>query len=153
MECSCKVWCKPCRRRPTPRLHSRLSWRLREEGFAEETCSYVPAIGQEESSVPGTAASNNNQQCTGTLCTFPWCEERVSPLSEDTWWFQMLDGCGKVLEVRKQRPQDQGLSETPAGSSVWSVSPSSGSSSNASYRKTRKASSPNSSVCFSARGR
>ncbi|MQL81386.1 hypothetical protein Taro_013846, partial [Colocasia esculenta] len=28
MECSCKVWCRPCRRRPTPRLHSRLSWRL-----------------------------------------------------------------------------------------------------------------------------
>ncbi|MQL84012.1 hypothetical protein Taro_016509, partial [Colocasia esculenta] len=25
MECSCKVWCRPCRRRPTPRLHSRLS--------------------------------------------------------------------------------------------------------------------------------
>ncbi|MQL96146.1 hypothetical protein Taro_028820 [Colocasia esculenta] len=31
MECSCKVWCRPCRRRPTPRLHSRLSWRLRRE--------------------------------------------------------------------------------------------------------------------------
>ncbi|MQM23041.1 hypothetical protein Taro_056102 [Colocasia esculenta] len=29
MECSFKVWCMPCRRRPTPRLHSRLSWRLR----------------------------------------------------------------------------------------------------------------------------
>ncbi|MQM10462.1 hypothetical protein Taro_043357 [Colocasia esculenta] len=29
MECSCKVWCRPCRRRLTPRLHSRLSWRLR----------------------------------------------------------------------------------------------------------------------------
>ncbi|MQL87431.1 hypothetical protein Taro_019975, partial [Colocasia esculenta] len=29
MECSCKVWCRPCRRRPTPRLHSWLSWRLR----------------------------------------------------------------------------------------------------------------------------
>ncbi|MQM22792.1 hypothetical protein Taro_055850, partial [Colocasia esculenta] len=28
MECSCKVWCRPYRRRPTPRLHSRLSWRL-----------------------------------------------------------------------------------------------------------------------------
>ncbi|MQM15153.1 hypothetical protein Taro_048091 [Colocasia esculenta] len=32
MECSCKVWYRPCRRRPTPRLHSRLSWRLRQEG-------------------------------------------------------------------------------------------------------------------------
>ncbi|MQM06886.1 hypothetical protein Taro_039717, partial [Colocasia esculenta] len=31
MECSCKVWCRPCRRRPTPRLHSRLSWRLRAD--------------------------------------------------------------------------------------------------------------------------
>ncbi|MQM13386.1 hypothetical protein Taro_046312 [Colocasia esculenta] len=29
LECSCKVWCRPCRRKPTPRLHSRLSWRLR----------------------------------------------------------------------------------------------------------------------------
>ncbi|MQL84136.1 hypothetical protein Taro_016636 [Colocasia esculenta] len=29
MEYSCKVWCKPCRRRPTPRQHSRPSWRPR----------------------------------------------------------------------------------------------------------------------------
>ncbi|MQL67780.1 hypothetical protein Taro_000057 [Colocasia esculenta] len=29
MEYSCKVWCKPCRRRLIPRQHSRLSWRLR----------------------------------------------------------------------------------------------------------------------------
>ncbi|MQM21115.1 hypothetical protein Taro_054149 [Colocasia esculenta] len=36
MECSCKVWCRPCRRRPTPRLHSRLSWRLRQEGEMEQ---------------------------------------------------------------------------------------------------------------------
>ncbi|MQM16053.1 hypothetical protein Taro_049006 [Colocasia esculenta] len=28
MEYSCKVWCKPCRRRLIPRQHSRLSWRL-----------------------------------------------------------------------------------------------------------------------------
>ncbi|MQM19916.1 hypothetical protein Taro_052929, partial [Colocasia esculenta] len=26
-EYSCKVWCKPCRRRPIPRQHSRHSWR------------------------------------------------------------------------------------------------------------------------------
>ncbi|MQL68880.1 hypothetical protein Taro_001188, partial [Colocasia esculenta] len=26
---SCKVWCKPCRRRLIPRQHSRHSWRLR----------------------------------------------------------------------------------------------------------------------------
>ena len=31
MEYSCKVWCRPCRLRPIPRLHSRLSWRLRLE--------------------------------------------------------------------------------------------------------------------------
>ncbi|MQM04852.1 hypothetical protein Taro_037658, partial [Colocasia esculenta] len=29
MECSCRVWCRPCKHRPTLRLHSRLSWRLR----------------------------------------------------------------------------------------------------------------------------
>ncbi|MQM16636.1 hypothetical protein Taro_049592, partial [Colocasia esculenta] len=33
MECSCKVWCRTCRRRPTPRLHSKLSWRLRLVAF------------------------------------------------------------------------------------------------------------------------
>ncbi|MQL96593.1 hypothetical protein Taro_029266 [Colocasia esculenta] len=27
-EYSCKVWCKPCRRRLIPRQHSRHSWRL-----------------------------------------------------------------------------------------------------------------------------
>ncbi|MQL91121.1 hypothetical protein Taro_023731 [Colocasia esculenta] len=64
----------------------------------------------------------------------------------------MLDDYGKVLEVRKQRPQDQGLSETLAESPSRSASPS-GSGSSTSYRKTRKASSPSSSVCFSARGR
>ncbi|MQM10152.1 hypothetical protein Taro_043041 [Colocasia esculenta] len=44
-----------------------------------------------------------------------------------------------------QRPQDQGLSETSAGSPARSASPSS-SGSSASYRKTRKASSPSSSM-------
>ncbi|MQM18297.1 hypothetical protein Taro_051285, partial [Colocasia esculenta] len=44
-----------------------------------------------------------------------------------------------------QRPQDQGLPKTSAGSSAWSASPSSGSGSSVSYRKTRKASSPSSS--------
>ncbi|MQM03864.1 hypothetical protein Taro_036652 [Colocasia esculenta] len=62
----------------------------------------------------------------------------------------MLDDCGKVLEVLKQRPQDQGLLKTSAGSPARSASPSSGSGSSASYRKTRKASSPSSIVCFSA---
>ncbi|MQM19837.1 hypothetical protein Taro_052849 [Colocasia esculenta] len=40
-----------------------------EEGFAEEACSYVPAAGQEEGSVPGTAASSNNQKCTEAATT------------------------------------------------------------------------------------
>ncbi|MQL77822.1 hypothetical protein Taro_010243 [Colocasia esculenta] len=31
MEYLCKVWYKPCRRRPTPRQHSRPSWRPRRE--------------------------------------------------------------------------------------------------------------------------
>ncbi|MQM22414.1 hypothetical protein Taro_055466 [Colocasia esculenta] len=31
MEYSCKVWCKPCRRRLIPRQHSRHSWRLRAD--------------------------------------------------------------------------------------------------------------------------
>ncbi|MQM09789.1 hypothetical protein Taro_042666 [Colocasia esculenta] len=31
MEYSCKVWCKPCRRRLILRQHSRHSWRLRKE--------------------------------------------------------------------------------------------------------------------------
>ncbi|MQL76071.1 hypothetical protein Taro_008452 [Colocasia esculenta] len=51
-----------------------------------------------------------------------------------------------MLEVREQRPQDQRLPKTSTRSSVWSASPSS-SGSRASYRKTRKASSPSSSVC------
>ncbi|MQM02671.1 hypothetical protein Taro_035446 [Colocasia esculenta] len=133
-------------------LDEALSVACRQEGFAEEAYSCVPASGQEESSVPGTAASCNIQQCTGTFSTFPWCEEGVSPLREDTWWFRVLDDCGKVLEVRKQRPQDQGLSEASAGSPVRSASPSSDSSSSTSYRKTRKASSPSSSS-MASRGR
>ncbi|MQL87348.1 hypothetical protein Taro_019889 [Colocasia esculenta] len=48
MECSCKVWCRPCRRRPTPRLHSKLSWRLRQElgvkALAAKISSLRPAI-------------------------------------------------------------------------------------------------------------
>ncbi|MQL72526.1 hypothetical protein Taro_004862, partial [Colocasia esculenta] len=36
MEYSYKVWCKPCRRRLISRQHSRLSWRLRQEGEMEQ---------------------------------------------------------------------------------------------------------------------
>ncbi|MQM16870.1 hypothetical protein Taro_049831 [Colocasia esculenta] len=104
MEYLCKVWCKPCRRRLILRQHSRHSWRLRDEGFVKETCSHVPATVQEESGVPDTVVISGSQQFSGTFCTFPWCEERVSPLREDTWQYRMLDDYGKVLEVRKQRP-------------------------------------------------
>ncbi|MQM14219.1 hypothetical protein Taro_047153 [Colocasia esculenta] len=121
----------------------------RKESFAEETSSDIPAAGQEESGVPDTAATSSSRQFSGTFCTFPWCEEGVSPLWEDTWWYRMLDDYGKVLEVWEQRPQDQRLPKTSAGTSAWSASPS-GSGSRASYRKTRKASSPSSSVCFSS---
>ncbi|MQL99813.1 hypothetical protein Taro_032544 [Colocasia esculenta] len=37
MEYSCKVWCKPCRRRLIPRQHSSLSWRLRLVAFDHRT--------------------------------------------------------------------------------------------------------------------
>ncbi|MQL85103.1 hypothetical protein Taro_017607 [Colocasia esculenta] len=57
-----------------------------------------------------------------------------------------------MLEVWEQRPQDQRLPKTSARSSAWSAHPSS-SGSRASYRKTWKASSPSSSVCFGTRGR
>ncbi|MQL81691.1 hypothetical protein Taro_014150, partial [Colocasia esculenta] len=84
----------------------------RKESFAEETCSHVPAAGQEESGVPDTTVVSGSRQFSGTFCSFPWCEERVSPLWEDTWWFRVLDDYGQVLEVRKQQPQDQGLPKT-----------------------------------------
>ncbi|MQL73362.1 hypothetical protein Taro_005709, partial [Colocasia esculenta] len=120
----------------------------RKESFAEEASSDIPTARQEESGVPDAAAIRGSRQFSGTFCTFPWCEERVSPLWEDTWWYRMLDDYGKVLEVRKQRPQDQGLFETSAGSPARSASPSSGSGSSASYRKTRRASSPSSSTHY-----
>ncbi|MQM00598.1 hypothetical protein Taro_033335 [Colocasia esculenta] len=74
----------------------------------------------------------------------------ASSTQEDTRWYGVLDGSGKMLEVREQRPQDQGLSETSAGSPARSTNPSSNSSSSANYRKTRKASSPSSSMDFDA---
>ncbi|MQM16961.1 hypothetical protein Taro_049924 [Colocasia esculenta] len=96
----------------------------RKESFAKEANSDFPMARQEESSVPDTAAIRGSRQFSGTLCTFPWCEERVSPLWEDTWWYRMLDDYGQVLEVWKQRPQDQGLPKTSAGSPARSASPS-----------------------------
>ncbi|MQL98084.1 hypothetical protein Taro_030779 [Colocasia esculenta] len=40
MEYSCKVWCKPCRRRLIPRQHSRHSWRLRLRVIIKESSLY-----------------------------------------------------------------------------------------------------------------
>ncbi|MQL93542.1 hypothetical protein Taro_026176 [Colocasia esculenta] len=95
-----------------------------KESFAEEASSDIPTERQEESSVPDIAAIRDSQQFSGTLCTFPWCEEKVSPLWEDARWYRVLDDYGQVFEVRKQRPQDQRLPKTSAGSSAWSASPS-----------------------------
>ncbi|MQL68186.1 hypothetical protein Taro_000462 [Colocasia esculenta] len=50
-----------------------------------------------------------------------------------------------MLKVWKQQPQDQRVPKTSAGSSAWSTSTTS-SGNRASYRKTRKASSPSSSI-------
>ncbi|MQM15471.1 hypothetical protein Taro_048417 [Colocasia esculenta] len=121
----------------------------RKESFAEEASGNFPMARQEENGVRDTAVLRGSRQYSGTFCTFPCCEERVSPLWEDTRWYRVLDDCGQVLEVREQRPKDQKLPKTSARSSVWSASPSS-SDSRTSYRKTRKASSPNSTVCFSS---
>ncbi|MQL67774.1 hypothetical protein Taro_000064 [Colocasia esculenta] len=77
----------------------------KKESFAEEASSDIPMARQEESGVPDTAAICGSRQFLGTLCTFPWCEERVSSLWEDTWWYRMLDDYGQVLEVRKQGVQ------------------------------------------------
>ncbi|MQM21004.1 hypothetical protein Taro_054034 [Colocasia esculenta] len=58
--------------------------------------------------------------------------EGVSSLREDTRWYRMLEVGGEVLEVREQRAQDQGLSQTSAGSPAWSDPTTSSSSSSAS---------------------
>ncbi|MQL89828.1 hypothetical protein Taro_022408 [Colocasia esculenta] len=65
-----------------------------KEGFAEEASSDILAERQEENGVPDTAGIHDSQQFSGTFCTFPWCEERVSPWLEDTWWFRVLVGSG-----------------------------------------------------------
>ncbi|MQM19032.1 hypothetical protein Taro_052032, partial [Colocasia esculenta] len=56
MECSCKVWCRPCRRRPTPRLHSRLSWRLRRELMCGGLHYCIPDSRTELLRLPGTSS-------------------------------------------------------------------------------------------------
>ncbi|MQL91538.1 hypothetical protein Taro_024154 [Colocasia esculenta] len=61
-----------------------------KESFAEEASDNFPMARQEENGVPDTAAIRGSRQFSGTFCTFPWCEERVSPLREDTRWFRVL---------------------------------------------------------------
>ncbi|MQL67897.1 hypothetical protein Taro_000157 [Colocasia esculenta] len=68
-----------------------------------------------------------------------YLEEKKASQKRPATTFQRQD-------KKKARPQDQGLSETSAGSPTRSASPSSGSGSSTSYRKTRKASSPSSSL-------
>ncbi|MQM10650.1 hypothetical protein Taro_043547, partial [Colocasia esculenta] len=118
MECSCKVWCRPCSRRPTPRLHSRPSWRLRQEGEMEQYLEEKKALQKRPTA------------------KFQWQDKKKAVYQAP----QRL-----ITTSSAQRPQDQGLSETSAGSPAWSASPSNDSSSSASNRKTRKASSPSSS--------
>ncbi|MQL91259.1 hypothetical protein Taro_023867 [Colocasia esculenta] len=63
----------------------------------------------------------------------------------------------KVVYQTQLRSIAVGITQVPSvrspGSPARSTSPSSGSSNSASYRKTRKASCPSLSVCFSPRGR
>ncbi|MQM22277.1 hypothetical protein Taro_055327 [Colocasia esculenta] len=56
MEYSCKVWCKPCRRRLIPRQHSRLSWRLRKELMYGGLHCCVPGLRTELSTLLGTSS-------------------------------------------------------------------------------------------------
>ncbi|MQL78170.1 hypothetical protein Taro_010599 [Colocasia esculenta] len=119
MECSCKVLCKPCRRRLTLRLHSKPSWRLRQEGEMKQY------LEEKKASQKRPAA------------TFQWQDKKKAVYQTHQ---------RSVAVSNAQRPQDQGLSETSAGSPAQSASPSSGSGTSASYRKTRKASSPSSSA-------
>ncbi|MQM21230.1 hypothetical protein Taro_054266 [Colocasia esculenta] len=125
MEYSCKVWRKPCRRRLIPRQHSRLSWRIRQEGEMEQY------LEEKKASRKRPTATFQRQDKKKTVYQTPHRSVAV--------------GSSQMLEVREQRPQDQGLPKTLARSPARSASPSS-SGSSAGYRKTRKASSPSSSV-------
>ncbi|MQM22158.1 hypothetical protein Taro_055206, partial [Colocasia esculenta] len=82
-----------------------------------------------------------------------YLEEKKASQKRPTATFQRQDKKKAVHQTQQrsvavgnaQRPQDQGLPKTSTGSPARSASPSSGSGSSASYRKTRKASSPSSS--------
>ncbi|MQL76423.1 hypothetical protein Taro_008818 [Colocasia esculenta] len=130
MEYSCKVWSKPCRRRLIPRQHSRLSWRLRLMAFDHRTLDEALS-----------AACRQEGEMEQYL------EEKKASQKRPATTFQRQDKKKVVYQTpqRSVRPQDQGLPKTSAESPTRSASPS-GSGSSASYRKTRKASSPSSSM-------
>ncbi|MQM13795.1 hypothetical protein Taro_046721 [Colocasia esculenta] len=96
MEYSCKVWCKPCRRRLIPRQHSRHSWRLRQEGEMEQY------LEEKKASQKRPAA------------TFQWQDKKKTVYQTPQ---------RSVAVGSSQRPQDQRLPKTSTGSSAWSASP------------------------------
>ncbi|MQL98135.1 hypothetical protein Taro_030835 [Colocasia esculenta] len=85
-----------------------------------------------------------------------YLEEKKASQKRPTAMFQWQDKKIAVYQKQQrsvavgnaQRPQDQGLSETSAGSPLRSASPNNGSGSSTSYRKTRKASSPSSGLAL-----
>ncbi|MQL69428.1 hypothetical protein Taro_001721 [Colocasia esculenta] len=56
MEYSCKVWCKPCKRRLIPRQHSRLNWMLRKGLMYIGPHYCVPDLRTELSTLLGTSS-------------------------------------------------------------------------------------------------
>ncbi|MQL88912.1 hypothetical protein Taro_021481, partial [Colocasia esculenta] len=77
-----------------------------------------------------------------------YLEEKKASQKRPAATFQRQDKKKAVYPTQQRsvaRPQDQGLPKTSTGSPAWNASPSSNGSS-ASYRKTRKASSPSSSM-------
>ncbi|MQL69042.1 hypothetical protein Taro_001375 [Colocasia esculenta] len=68
MEYSCKVWCKPCRRRLIPRQHSRHSWRLRQELGINALDAEIPGVRPAIlSSIPGTARDRRQVRLDRTV--------------------------------------------------------------------------------------
>ncbi|MQM19179.1 hypothetical protein Taro_052179 [Colocasia esculenta] len=185
MECSCKVWCNPCRPRLIPKQHSRHSWRLRKELMYGGLYCCVPGLRTElltlherrktKKFVMGLKPSlrmrlvafdhRTLDEALSAACRQEgemeqYLEEKKASQKRPAATFQRQDkkktvyqtpqrtvavGSSQMLEVREQRQQDQRLPKTSTESSAWSASLSS-SGSRASYRKTRKASSPSSCI-------
>ncbi|MQM23077.1 hypothetical protein Taro_056138, partial [Colocasia esculenta] len=130
MEYSCKVWCKPCRRRLILRQHSRHSWRLRLVAFDHRTLDEALSAACKQEGEMELYLEEKKASQKRPIATFQWQDKKKA-----------------VYQTQQRsvaRPQDQGLSKTSAGSPARSASPSSSSGSGASYGKTRKASSPSS---------